>query len=72
MGPTAGGQNVAHLVDKVADTILHKQLDLSAAIPGIVLLVLTLVLFDAKDFRILTTWVVGFGIYLSIHALFLV
>ena len=59
----------AHLLAKGADELLQWPLEVTAAIPGVVLLVLTFLLFDAKAWRILLAWMVGFGIYLVIHAL---
>ena len=59
----------AHLLAKAADELLNWPVEVTAAIPGVVLLVLTFLLFDAKAWRILLAWIVGFGAYLVIHAL---
>lgn len=61
--------SAAHLLAKAADVLLQWPLEIVAAIPGLVLLVLTFLLFDASVKRILAVWFVGFGIYLVIHAL---
>ena len=62
----------AHLLAKAAYTLLNWPIEIAAAIPGIVLLVLTLGLFDANVWSILAAWLVGFGSYLSIHELLIV
>ena len=61
--------SAAHLLAKAADALLHWPLEIVAAIPGLVLLILTFLLFDASVKRILAAWFVGFGIYLVIRAL---
>ena len=59
----------AHLLAKAADELMGLSLDVVALIPGLVLLVLSYLVFKPTVLRLLAFWIAGFAGYLVIHVL---
>ena len=63
---------VAHLLAKAADVLLGWSLDIVALIPGLVLLVLSYLVFKPTVPKLVAFWITGLAGYMAIHVLLVI